>query len=114
VIAAFEMKIRDRLLDDAVNALCPRTGDNAFPGSGSREKTIRRYGGRFLDRMHSDNKFASEEDAIAALAPIAIWVFRWALRQLAIQAIRYLWKRMHVPEQVVVTAKAREIGDYSM
>jgi hypothetical protein len=114
VTAAFEMKIRDRLLDDAVNELCPRTGNNASTSPGSRERTIRRYGGRFMDRMHGDNKFASEEDAIAALAPVAIWVFRWALRQLVIQAIRYLWKRMHVPEPVVVTAKMKKIGDYSM
>ena len=112
--AAFEMKIRERLLNDAVNELCPRTGEKDAAVADKREKTVRRYGGRFLDRMQGEAKFSSEEEAVAALAPIAIWVFRWALRQLAIRAIRYLWKRMHVPEQVVVTAKAKEIGDYSM
>lgn len=112
--AAHEELIRERLLNDAVNELCPRTGIGRDRDSKAREKTVRQYGGRFLERMHGDSPFASEEDAIAALSPIAIWVFRWALRQLVIQVIKFLWRRMHPPTSVEITAKAKDFGNYSM
>jgi len=113
VTAAYEMVIRDRLLNDVVNELCPRTGNAKPARSKSREKTVRLYGERFLDRMAGNTPYKTEEEAISAMAPIAIWLFRWALRQIVIQVVRYLWKALSTPPVVIITKKANGY-DYSM
>ena len=74
------------------------------------EAVVRNYGTRFLNRMSSDTPFKTEEEAIAALAPVAVWIFRWALRKIAIEVIRYLWARLERTSAVTVSAFARRIG----
>lgn len=111
--AAFEENYVNGLLEDAVVTFCPMVSAAAKPGGKpvrKNEATVRKYGSRFLDRMSSDAPFKTEDEAIAALAPIAIWIFRWAIRQLAIQVIKYLWMRIQKPTAVTVSAFSRRIG----
>ena len=112
--AAHQQNLEVQLLEDAVVTFCPIVAGSAKTGSKpvrKNEKTVRLYGQRFLDRMNGDSPFQSEEEAIATLAPVAIWIFRWALRQLAIQVIRYLWSRWQAKAtNVTVSAFARRIG----
>jgi len=111
--AAYEENFRNRILEDAVVTLCPMVSDAAKLGRKpvrKNESTVRKYGGKFLDRMSSDAPFKTEEEAIYALAPVAIWIFRWAIRQLAIQVIKYLWMRIQKPNSVTVSAFSRRIG----
>jgi hypothetical protein len=111
--AAHEENYSNRLLEDAVDRLCPVVSAAAKPGGNpvrKNEAAVRRYGAAFLNRMSSDAPFKTEEEAIAALAPIAIWFFRWALRQLAIQVIQYLWNRINRSEPVTVSAFSHRIG----
>lgn len=111
--AAFEENFRNRLLEDAVVSLCPMISAATKPSGKpvrQNEASVRKYGTKFLDRMSSDAPFETEEEAIAALAPVAVWIFRWALRQLAIQVIRYLWMRLQKSNSVTVSAFSRRIG----
>lgn len=57
--------------------------------------TARRYCDEFCGRMQTDAPFASEDEAINSLAPMAVWIFGWAARQFAILVIRALWRRWH-------------------
>lgn len=111
--AAHEENYANKLLEDAVVTFCPMVSAAAKPGGKPvrrNEASVRKYGGKFLDRMSSDAPFKTEDEAIAALAPVAIWIFRWALRQLAIQVIQYLWMRIQKPSSVTVSAFSRRIG----
>lgn len=111
--AAHEANFSSRLLEDAVDTFCPMVSAAAKPnGKPVRrsESTVRKYGSRFLDRMSSDAPFKTEEEAVATLAPVAIWIFRWAIRQLAIQVIKYLWMRIQKSQSVTVSAFSRRIG----
>lgn len=110
---AFEENYVNSLLEDAVVTLCPMISAAAKPSGKPlrrNEAHVRKYGTQFLNRMSGDAPFKTEEEAIAALAPIAIWFFRWAIRQLAIQVIKYLWMRIQKPSSVTVSAFSRRIG----
>jgi len=111
--AAHQENLTSRLLEDAVVTLCPMVSAGKKPGGKPvrrNEATVRKYGTRFLGVMSSDAPFKTEEEAIAALAPVAIWIFRFALRQLAIQVIKYLWARLETRSSVTVSTFARRIG----
>lgn len=111
--AAFEESYFNGLLADAVVTFCPMVSAATKPGGKpvrKNEVAVRKYGAAFLNRMSSDAPFKTEEEAIAALSPVAIWIFRWALRQLAIQVIKYLWSRINRKDPVTVSAFARRIG----
>lgn len=88
--------LRDRILADAVDVFCPVIS-GASPSEKSHAKSksakVRRWGNRFFDRMESSNPFESEAEAVEAIAPIVIWGFGWAARQLAIMVLSYLWNQ---------------------
>lgn len=46
---------------------------------------------RFVLRQVSDEPFETPEQAIQALAPIAVWIFGYLARQFAIMVIRAVW-----------------------
>jgi hypothetical protein len=61
----------------------------------SRRTAVERHCNRFFARMNSTRPFASSDEAVKALAPIAFLVINWAARQLAIAVIRWLWHQWH-------------------
>ncbi len=111
--AAHEENYTNRLLNDAVATLCPIVSAGKKPSGKPvrrNEASVRKYGTQFLSRMLSDTPFKTEDEAIAALAPVSIWIFRFALRQIAIQVIKYLWARLETKSSVTVSTFARRIG----
>ncbi len=60
-----------------------------------RQKKVAGYCGSFFKQMNSDKPFETPEEAVAALAPIAVWFIGWAARQFAIMVIKWLWNRWH-------------------
>jgi hypothetical protein len=61
----------------------------------AKVKKVSRYCDRFFDAMQSEAPFRSADEAVSALAPIAVWFIGWAARQFAIAVIRFLWERWH-------------------
>lgn len=75
-----------------------------LPGQRWRQRVVRdvkkvqkvnRLCDQFFSAMESDSPYQTDEDAIQALAPIAVWFFGWAARQFAIAVLRWLWNRWH-------------------
>ena len=57
-----------------------------------------RYCNTFIENMNSETPlYESEDAAINAIAPIAVWFFGWAARQFAIWVIKALWREWHTP-----------------
>jgi len=50
---------------------------------------------RFVAAMRSSSPPATEADAIAELAPVGAWLLSWLFRQMVIQVIKFLWRKMH-------------------
>lgn len=61
----------------------------------NERRKVERYCNRFFVRMNSSRPFESPEEAISAIAPIAVWFVGWAARQFAIAVIHFLWARWH-------------------
>ena len=59
-----------------------------------KKQKAERYCNNFCRAMIHD-PFASEQDAINAIAPAAVWIFGWAARKFAILVIKALWRRWH-------------------
>lgn len=86
----------------------------AVPQHGGRSESGRRYRrrqcvtettGRFTAAMSSANPPRSEEEAVARLAPVAAWFFSWLIQQLAIQVIKFLWRKWHEPSAATLNPK---------
>ncbi len=58
-----------------------------------RRRRVDRWCDKFIDGMLGPKPYQSEEEAIGAIAPVAVWFIGWAVRQLAIAVLRSLWKR---------------------
>lgn len=89
----------NRLRSAAVFQFCtPLTGQSSHSerlNHVNERRKVERYCNRFFVRMNSSQPFETPEDAIAAIAPVAVWFIGWAARQLAIAVIRFLWDRWH-------------------
>jgi hypothetical protein len=48
---------------------------------------------KFLDLMASDDPPKSEAEVIAQLVPVSVWLMSWLFRQLAIQLLKFCWKK---------------------
>lgn len=89
----------NRLRSEAVFRFCMPLG--AKPTDLDRlmhvneRRSVEKWFNRFAVRMNSSRPFESPEEAIAAIAPAAFWIFGWAARQLAMAVIRFLWDRWH-------------------
>lgn len=59
----------------------------------ARRQTVQEYSSEFLKLMTSDAPPASEEQAVKALVTIGTWLASWFIRQLAIQVIRFCWRK---------------------
>lgn len=59
-----------------------------------KTKKAERYCNAFCRAMIHE-PFETEQDAINAIAPAAVWFFGWAARQFAILVIKALWRRWH-------------------
>jgi hypothetical protein len=66
----------------------------------NKRRAVERHSNRFFARMNSPFPYESAEQAIQSLAPVAVWFFGWAARQLAIAVIRFLWDRWRGSESV--------------
>lgn len=60
-----------------------------------KEDKARRYCRRFAAKMNSAEPYATPEEAIQALAPVAVWFIGWAARQFAIMVLKALWRHWH-------------------
>lgn len=84
------------LISDVQREVCPLS---AGAGASARRKHAKdleateRHCRRFAALMESDAPFETVDDAIMALAPIAVWFIGWAARQLAILVIKAIWRR---------------------
>jgi hypothetical protein len=104
-----QRNLRDRILSDAVDIFCP-----VVSGASEKEQAhaknqsakVRKWGNRFFDRMEGRSPFQSEEEAIEAIAPVVIWGFGWAARQLAMMVIRFLWRQWVHRDVVTKTVKS--------
>jgi len=54
-----------------------------------------KYCDDFFEAMTTGTGYASEEEAIQKLAPIAGWFIGWAARKFAIMVIKALWRHWH-------------------
>lgn len=106
---------RDKILADAIDVFCPIiSGASASEKSRAKNESakVRRWGNRFFDRMESERPFKNETEAVEAIAPIVIWGFGWAARQLAIMVITYLWN--HWMKRDVVKVRVGHEADNSV
>lgn len=91
---------------DAIERFCPVTS-NGKKSSREAEK-IAAWVDSFTTKMNSDKPYETVDEAVEALAPIAItlfgFMFRWAIRKLAIAVIKFSWSRWHEPVSVTVGA----------
>lgn len=51
-----------------------------------------KYCDSFFDQQEFGSPFETEQDAVNAMAPIAVWFIGWAARQFAIMVIKALWR----------------------
>ena len=63
-----------------------------------KERKALRYCDAFCVKMQSREPFATPDEAVAALAPVAVWFIGWAARQFAIMIIKALWHHWHQPD----------------
>ena len=52
---------------------------------------------QFTDLMNSSRRPNSEAETVAILAPVTAWLLQWLIQQLAIQVIKFLWRKWHEP-----------------
>ena len=94
----------NRMRNAAVFAICGAMSASANVAQRldhqNKRKAVERHSNRFFARMNSPFPYESAEQAIQSLAPVAIWFFGWAARQLAIAVIRFLWDRWHATDSV--------------
>lgn len=58
-----------------------------------KRQTVEKYSGAFLKLMASETPPASEEQAVKALVTIGTWLASWIIRQLAVQIIKFCWRK---------------------
>jgi len=51
-----------------------------------------KYCDSFFDQQEFGSPFKCEQEAIKAMAPLAVWFIGWAARQFAIMVIKALWR----------------------
>jgi hypothetical protein len=64
-------------------------------GQFQKEKKARRYCAAFAAKMQSSEPFQSVDEAVQALAPVAIWFFGRVARRFAIMILKALWRHWH-------------------
>lgn len=72
------------------------------PRRSNRRRRVTEITNRFLSSMASASPPRTEAEAIAALTPITAWLLSWLIRQLAIQVIKFLWRRWHDPQSSIL------------
>lgn len=96
----------DSIKREAIEKFCPVASSEKRRSSESVK--IERWVDVFSQTMNSDSPYRTVDEAIAAIAPIAItllgFVFRYAIRQLAIAVIKFVWARWHEPVSITVGA----------
>lgn len=89
----------NRLRSAAVFTFCEPLSASASPlqrlNHTNERRSVERYCNRFFARMNSSRPFESPEEAISAIAPVAVWIFGWAARQFAMAVLHFLWARWH-------------------
>jgi hypothetical protein len=58
-----------------------------------KRQTVEKYSGQFLKLMASETPPVSEEQAVKALVTIGTWLASWIIRKLAVQVIRFCWRK---------------------
>ena len=96
----------DSIKRDAIEKFCPVASSEKRRSSESVK--IERWVDGFSRTMNSDAPYKTVDEAVDAIAPIAItllgFVFRYAMRQLAIAVIKFVWARWHEPLSITVGA----------
>lgn len=91
---------------EAVEKFCP-VASNGKRGS-TESKRVSGWVDAFAKEMNGDAPYQNVDEAVNAIAPIAItflgFVFRYAIRKLAIAVIKFCWEKWSEP--VVVTTSA--------
>jgi hypothetical protein len=94
----------DVIKRDAIERFCPVTSSGKKSQSEARK--IEKWVDAFAEAMNGETPYKTVDEAVAALAPIAItlfgFIFRYALRKLAIAVIRFAWSRWNDPVSVTV------------
>lgn len=88
----------DQIIDSVLDDICPPVvgASDAYRAARySRRNKAVSYCMNFSDTMQGNAPFATEDEAIQALAPVAVWFIGWAARQFAIFVIKSLWRRWH-------------------
>lgn len=59
----------------------------------AKRQTVQEYSGKFLKLMASETPPASEDEAVKALVSVGTWLASWIIRQLAVQIIKFCWRK---------------------
>lgn len=88
-------RVTDAVLAEVIPVACVHDENGR---RSQKERRAKRYCDAFCAKMQSREPFATPEEAVAALAPVAVWFIGWAARQFAIMIIKALWHHWHQPE----------------
>lgn len=88
-------RVTAAVLNEVLPVACVRDCDYK---SIRKAERAQKYCSAFCVKMQSREPFATPEEAVAALAPVAVWFIGWAARQFAIMIIKALWHHWHQPE----------------
>lgn len=93
--AAKVARVTAAVLQEVLPVACVHDSDGR---RWQKEKKAKRYCDAFCAKMQTVEPFATPEEAIQALAPVAVWFIGWAARKFAIMIIKALWHHWQQPE----------------
>ena len=88
-------RVTDAVLAEVIPVACVHDENGR---RSQKERKAKRYCDAFCVKMQSREPFATPDEAVAALAPVAVWFIGWAARQFAIMIIKALWHHWHQPD----------------
>lgn len=89
-------RVTSEVLAEVIPVACVH--DDYIDDRSKKERRAKRYCEAFCAKMQTVEPFATPDEAVAALAPVAVWFIGWAARQFAIMIIKALWHHWHQPE----------------
>lgn len=88
-------RVTSAVLREVIPVACV---NDSYAAYDRKTRRAQRYCVAFCTKMQSREPFATPDEAVAALAPVAVWFIGWAARQFAIMIIKALWHHWHQPD----------------
>lgn len=79
-------------------------------GQAKRRDKVTQTTVEFTDLMLSPQAPQTEDEAVKLLSPVTAWLLSWLVRQLAIQVIKFLWRKWHAEKFQISNFKSEIPG----